>query len=1020
MSLRSYFAALILTLASSASILAQSAVIGTDGINTNGSGADPICDYYNFMRYQTVYTAAELISAGMQAGTTITAAGWSVSEDNGPAFSSYTMRLGHTSATNAAAHINVPLTDVFGPASVDWEVQAAGSHQMLEFTTNFIWDGVNNIVVDVCHNSSMPFAAPYGGVRAQSMTNGGRSIRQDNSGSLCGSNTNQTVNNRPQIRFNYIPPTDCSGTPNTLTIASNTSTLCVGSTLNLNVTNNDLTIAGLTHQWEENTDGAWNAIPGATSLTYSTSDMPVNTSYRLVTTCTFSTEQAISNELFVTINELPIIDLNASTFAYCPGESAVMIASGASTYSWSPAAGLNTTTGDMVGANPAQPTTYTVTGTDVNGCIGTASGFVSSIQAATVSSSYTPEQNCTPGNNVNVILSGAAQSISGMGTWEYQWLEADGETVALAWTASNEFNFIPATDDVYTYFYQMRSTSCPSTTTNPVAVNISIGFGVESADLVHVDCNVPEGSIVVNNPFGQSDYTAFYANDFSVNAGANTTLHGVAAVNGGRMVVTPSVGTSQGGFTILPSGANLSGDMSVSYLMTVDLPINNYGTGGADGMTYSFGDDANYTNPGGTVNGKGTKLRVSFDSANNGTENGNATGIYVVYGWTATNAFGPASPQVLAYSSNTALWKNQTDVPVNISVSQDGLLTLVVDGVTVFSDIQLPQAYVDADKSTWRHLFSAGTGGDANRHAIDNLNITYGSFNFGISASNAGMPVDWQNSGAFTGLQPGVYDIWMSNPADASCSKMVGTYEVLNNYPLVNLGADTTICPGTTITLDAGNPGSTYTWSNSNQFTQTIEVSQAGNYVVYLTNPSGCFGIGSIQVSLAGTPQASGIQAQGFGLTQLFAVVNAQNTSNYDWNFGDGTIVNDGASVQNHTYTEDGTYTVTVTLSNEFGCTETVLTQTITVANGFVAIMENEMNNTLSLYPNPASEYVSISSSETNIDFIEVMNVSGQIVERHNVADKNITIATNNWPAGVYFINVRSNDKVSVLKLVVQ
>lgn len=1018
--LRSFFAALILTLSSAANLIAQTNYQIGNGTLTTGNA--PIASCYGYSYSQQIYTAAELGGSGLS-NAIITKVSFFYS--NGPASTTnsnnweiYMANSPTTTFANTTSWVPISaFTQVFAGTVT---FPAAGNWFEFELATPYIWNGVDNLVIAV-----REIQPNWNCTANWQCTNVGsnQTIYFRNDSQIPNPASPPTATDvqvqRPNVLLEMAPLADCTGTPATHIATASATTICVGDNLTLSADNVNFTTSGIEYQWEQNTGGTWEDVVGATTINYSTTSLDVNASFRLTATCTFSGLQSISNELSITVNELPVIDLNATTFAYCPGESAVIEATGALNYSWSPSTGLSATFGDLIGANPAQPTTYTVTGTDANGCVNTATAFVSSIQTATVSSTYTPEQNCSSGTNVNITLTGAAQSISGLGTWEYRWLQADSTTEVAPWSASNEFNFTPTTDSIYTFIYEMRSTSCQATTSNPVAVNISIGFGVESANLIHVNCNVPQGSITTINPFGQSDFTEFFANDFNAAAGANTTLHGVAALNGGRMVITPSATGSQGGFTMLPSGTNLSGDMNVSYLMTVDLPINTFGTGGADGIAYSFGDDALYTNPGGPVNGKGTKLRVSFDSAGNGSENGNAPGIYVVYGWTATNAFGPASAQVLAYTNNTALWKNQTDVPVNIFVSQNGLLTLEVNGVTVFSDIQLPQAYADADKSTWRHLFSAGTGGDANRHAIDNLNITYGSFNFGISAANAGLPVVWQNSGVFTGLAPGVYDIWMSNPADVSCNKMVGTYEILNNYPVVNLGADTTICPGTTITLDAGNPGSTYTWSNTNQFTQTIEVSQAGTYVVYVTNPSNCLGIGSIEVNVAEAPQAAGILAQGDGFSQLFAVINPMNAVSYDWDFGDGTTVTGGASAQNHTYTSNGTYTVTATLHDAFGCSETVITQTVTILSTSASI-DDELANALTLYPNPTRENVTVTSSDQNIDQIEVMNVSGQVVARYNVGDKFITISTNDWQSGVYFLSVYSNDKISVMKLVVQ
>jgi hypothetical protein len=56
-----------------------------------------------------------------------------------------------------------------------------------------------------------------------------------------------------------------------------------------------------------------------------------------------------------------------------PNGGTTITASGANTYSWSPATGLNTTTGAVVIATPSVATIYTVTATNSNGCTTTAS-----------------------------------------------------------------------------------------------------------------------------------------------------------------------------------------------------------------------------------------------------------------------------------------------------------------------------------------------------------------------------------------------------------------------------------------------------------------------------------------------------------------------------------------------------------------------------------------------------------------------------------------------------------------------
>src|SRR5258706_8017823 len=53
----------------------------------------------------------------------------------------------------------------------------------------------------------------------------------------------------------------------------------------------------------------------------------------------------------------------------CVGQSTMLTASGANTYTWSPSTALSATTGSSVSANPSSTTTYTVVG-DLNGCTG--------------------------------------------------------------------------------------------------------------------------------------------------------------------------------------------------------------------------------------------------------------------------------------------------------------------------------------------------------------------------------------------------------------------------------------------------------------------------------------------------------------------------------------------------------------------------------------------------------------------------------------------------------------------------
>ena len=74
-----------------------------------------------------------------------------------------------------------------------------------------------------------------------------------------------------------------------------------------------------------------------------------------------------TDSVTVTVNPLPAIDAGTDA-SICAGETTSLNATGGITYSWSPAAGLSGATISNPDATPGATTTYTVTGTDINGC----------------------------------------------------------------------------------------------------------------------------------------------------------------------------------------------------------------------------------------------------------------------------------------------------------------------------------------------------------------------------------------------------------------------------------------------------------------------------------------------------------------------------------------------------------------------------------------------------------------------------------------------------------------------------
>ena len=104
----------------------------------------------------------------------------------------------------------------------------------------------------------------------------------------------------------------------------------------------------------------------------------------------------------VTVNTPPVVTATASSNAVCFGTGVTLTGTGASTYVWQP---INMT-GFTINDTPTGTTTYTLTGTDANGCIGTDTAYVSVYSQPTIS--ITGVTLICPGNTVTLVASGGA------------------------------------------------------------------------------------------------------------------------------------------------------------------------------------------------------------------------------------------------------------------------------------------------------------------------------------------------------------------------------------------------------------------------------------------------------------------------------------------------------------------------------------------------------------------------------------------------------------------------------------
>jgi PKD repeat protein len=155
--------------------------------------------------------------------------------------------------------------------------------------------------------------------------------------------------------------------------------------------------------------------------------------------------------------------------------------------------------------------------------------------------------------------------------------------------------------------------------------------------------------------------------------------------------------------------------------------------------------------------------------------------------------------------------------------------------------------------------------------------------------------------------------------------------------PLVDLGNNYTVCSNEVFpTLDAANPGCTYSWtingSPTGGSTQTLLTTVGGLYAVTVTSPAGCTAHDSVTVTVlpvitaAFTVPATGI----VGASVSFTDNSSPSPIGWNWSFGDGSA---NSTTQNptHTYTVAGQYPVFL-IANNTSCSDTITT-VITIQN---------------------------------------------------------------------------------------
>ncbi len=172
---------------------------------------------------------------------------------------------------------------------------------------------------------------------------------------------------------------------------------------------------------------------------------------------------------------------------------------------------------------------------------------------------------------------------------------------------------------------------------------------------------------------------------------------------------------------------------------------------------------------------------------------------------------------------------------------------------------------------------------------------------------------------------PGIY--WVETDY-FGCSNRDSFEVSFKNVAPVNLGNDTTICFGSTLTLDVESSlADSYLWSTGS-VDPTINIDQSGEYFVTVSS-GGCAVTDTIQVSVEELSfDFTSRQNVCDPLSVEFSHVGNISTNSW-WDMGDGNVVQNNTN-PTHSFQQQGTYNVRHAVSNG-SCSDTV-SKTITVS----------------------------------------------------------------------------------------
>jgi gliding motility-associated-like protein len=260
---------------------------------------------------------------------------------------------------------------------------------------------------------------------------------------------------------------------------------------------------------------------GANTYTW-TSGVTNGANFTPTTTATYSvigtSAAGCTNTAVTTITVYSTPTLSVNNPSICSGQTATLTVTGANTYTWS-----NTVIGSSQTVNPLTTTIYTVSGTDLNGCISTT------VTTSTVSVSATP----TITINSATICEGQSATLSAIGATNYTWSTTETTSsinttpvITATYSVSGDNGGCSASASTTVSVTPLPTITASSNLTNGCAPFCTNFVDIVSPSATNIIYNFGDGTTsITNNP--NHCYTT--AGSYTVTAIATNSLLGCSS-----------------------------------------------------------------------------------------------------------------------------------------------------------------------------------------------------------------------------------------------------------------------------------------------------------------------------------------------------------------------------------------------------------------------------------------------------------------------------------------------------------